>query len=421
MPAFLRRCRTNTLLHSLAAYGVGEIASRLARIGAIVAIARQISPAAMGVAALAISLFELIRVLANAGIGQSIIVAPEAELAGTCRTANRLFWAWCASVACIQLVVAALLAWAFGQPEAGALLALLSAVYLLMPLGLVQVFLLMRAGRLTTTARIATTQTITEHLLSMLLVLAWPSPAALVIPKLMTVPVWLIGVRRAMTWRPDPAAPAVPVARFVRYGSGILGTEIATAARGQLDKLIVGALLGTQALGGWFFAFGAGLGITNSVVGALSIVLLPHLSGAINTAERARRVRAALKLAGAVLVPLTLMQVALAPLYVPILFGARWADHAFLVSLLGLGALPTILAAVATAKLRATGNTALDAAIGSAATISALAGLLVGTRFGLAGAATGYVVGLWLVLIPAALFALRNPASSTLKLKEFFA
>lgn len=286
-------------------------------------------------------------------------------------------------------------------------LALLSVVYLMMPPGLVPVFLLMRAGRLGTTARIATTQTVAEHLLSMLLVIVWPGAAALVVPKLLTVPIWLLGVRRALPWRPDTDAVAVPVSHFVRFGAGVLGTEIAVAARGQLDKLLVGALFGTQALGIWFFAFGAGLGITNSIVSAMSIVLLPHLCHAADEAERDRRVLGGLKLALVALAPVTMLQVALAPIYVPILFGARWAGEAPLVALLGLGAMPMIIAAVATAKLRATGRSGRDAAIGAAATIAALAGLLLGAQAGLFAAATGYVAGLWLLLIPAALVVLR--------------
>lgn len=91
MPALSRPWRRNHLVHGLASYGLGEMISRLARIAAIVVIARQVSPTAMGVAALASSLFELIRVLANVGIGQSIIAASPEKLAGTCRTANRLF------------------------------------------------------------------------------------------------------------------------------------------------------------------------------------------------------------------------------------------------------------------------------------------------------------------------------------------
>lgn len=397
------------LLRGLGAYGAGEIAVRLARIGAIVVIAHRISPALMGVAALASSLFELIRVLANAGIGQRIIAAEHTALASTCRTALRLFWAWCGLVALVQLVGAFVLATLFRQVDAAAMLAVLAGVYLFMPGGLVQVFLLMREGRMTATARIATAQVLSEHLLSLMLVVVWPSAWALILPKLLTAPIWLIGVRRAMPWRPDATAPLLPLSHFSGFGAGVLGTELAVAARSQCDNLLIAALLGTQALGLYFFAFGAGLGITTSFVNALSIVLLPYFCGTSDEAERRVRLRTGLLLALGLFLPVTLAQVSLAPIYVPLVFGERWAGATTLVSVLGMGAIPMIFGAVKTAWLRAIGATHRDAGVTLLSTIAALAALAATAHLGLEMAATAYVAALWFVLIPASLHAMAAP------------
>ena len=55
----------------------------------------------------------------------------------------------------------------------------------------------------------------------------------------------------------------------------MIGVEVVKALRLQADKLVVGALLGAEALGVYFFAFNAGLGLANSFAAAFSIVLLP--------------------------------------------------------------------------------------------------------------------------------------------------
>ena len=68
------------VLAGLSAYASAEMITRVVRIGAILVIARRTDPALLGTAAAALSLFELIRVLANAGIGQRIIAASDAEL-----------------------------------------------------------------------------------------------------------------------------------------------------------------------------------------------------------------------------------------------------------------------------------------------------------------------------------------------------
>ena len=80
------------LVRGLVAFGSAEAATRIIRLGALLIVARRVTPEIFGTAALALSLFELVRVLANAGIGQRLIVARDDELASLCRTAYRLFW-----------------------------------------------------------------------------------------------------------------------------------------------------------------------------------------------------------------------------------------------------------------------------------------------------------------------------------------
>ena len=421
MPLPFSRARTTedggALLRGLAAYGSAELVVRVTRILTVIVIARRLSPEMMGAAALALSLFELVRVLANAGIGQRIIAAPDALLDATCNSAHRLFWIWCPIISVLQLAAAAALA--FTQPAAAAMLALLSLVYLTMPGGLVQVYLLMREGRLTTTARIGATQTLSDHVLTLALVLAWPDPAsiafAIVLPKLLTTPIWLVGVRRARPWVRDAAAGFVPLSGFVRFGAGVLATEIAGAARAQIDKLIIGAVLGVKALGIWYFAFNAGLGITTSFVSAFGTVLFPWLCKAADRAGRAARYRRGMLIGLGVFLPLTLSQVLLASIYVPLLFGRQWTDAAPLVALLGLAALPMVAAAATTAWLRADDAAGVDAAISTAGTMAALAALALAAPHGLTAAATAYVAGLALVLVPATIAVLTRCNAPTRK------
>ncbi|QLC25202.1 oligosaccharide flippase family protein [Parasphingopyxis algicola] len=388
------------LLGGFTAYVSAELIVRIVRVAAILVIARQVDALILGVAALALTLFELVRVLANAGIGQKIIAAQEVDLPAICNTAYRLFWIWCGIVALVQAAVAAMMAFMFGQSAVAAMLALLCGVYAIMPFGLVQVFLLMRAGKLQTTARITASQTIADHILTALLVLIWPSAWAVVLPKLLTAPVWLLMVRRACHWRRDSTAGHAPVASFAAFGTGVLITEIGTAARIQLDKLIIGALLGVEALGLYYFAFNAGLGITGSLTSAYGTVLYPFLCRAKDRLEGAARYRRGIMFGGAILVPLILLQVVLADLYVPIIFGAHWSSAAPLVSLLGLAALAMLGSTLATTWLRATGRTGRDAAANFLAGTFALGGLALGAGHGIDTAALGYVAGLSIILIP---------------------
>lgn len=400
----------------LVAYGSAEAATRVVRILAILVIARRTSPELLGTAALALTLFELIRVLANAGIGQRIIAATDEELPALCNTAARLFWAVCLAVAGVQLAVASALFLIWNLSEAALMLAVLSGVYVCMPPALVQVFLLMRDGRLTTTARIGATQTMADHCLTLVLVIVWPSAWAIVLPKLLTAPLWTILTRRARAWSANPAAGYAPLREFAAYGPAILGSELIAALRINADKLVIGALLGSEALGLYYFAFNAGLGITLSFVAACNTVVFPLLCKQAGDADRARLFRQSFVLGLVLLAPVVAAQALLAPVYVPLVFGAEWIDAAPYIALLSLAALPLYAGSLIGAWLRARKRPFVETRLALAATATGLAGLAAGSTHSLAVACAAYAAGLALVLLPAAiahLFASTIQSSST--------
>ncbi|WP_336980859.1 oligosaccharide flippase family protein [Altererythrobacter fulvus] len=404
------------MIGGFAAYASAEAATRVVRIVTILVIARRTDPALLGTAAAALSLFELIRVLANAGVGQRIVAARADELDRVCNTAQRVFWLICVCVALIQLVAAAALAVITGEREAAAMLAVLSGVYLLMPPGLVQIFLLMREGRMGATARIGATQTMTDHVLTLGLVLIWPSAWAIVLPKLLTAPVWTLLARRARPWAPRPAAGYAHWRVFAVYGPAVLASEMLAAARLQADKLIVGAMLGLDALGLYYFAFNAGLGISQSLITAFGTVLFPSLCRAGGEREREVQLRQAFLLGLPPLVLLVACQGLLAPIYVPILFGPKWVSAAPFLSLLCLAALPLMCGAMLGAKYRADGEPLRETRMAATATVFGLGGLALGASHSIALACIGYSAGLALALcLPALRLAFPGSHIATLK------
>ena len=382
------------------AYGSAEAATRVVRLAAILIVARQISPVMLGTAALALSLFELIRVLTNVGIGQRIIIARDDELESICRAASRLFWIVCMGVTLIQLSVAVIAFFAFDLGEAAIMLGALSLVYPFMPAGLVQIFLAMRAQRMGATARVAATQNISDSAFTIALVVIWPSAWAIVLPKLLTAPVWLVLARRTYSWSPDRAVPQAPTNAFAVFGPAILGSAILDAMRLHADKLLVGALLGTEALGLYYFAFNAGLGITQSLVSACNLVLFPHLAKTSGTALESEFRRAFIG-GLAVLIPIVAAQALLAPFYVPILFGETWTAATPYLVLLACAAVPLFAGSMMGARYRALKRPFAETRLMAAGTTAALIGLTYGAGFSLQTACIGFSSGLAIVLIPA--------------------
>lgn len=392
-PAFAR---------GMLAYGSAEAVTRIVRLASILVVARQISPKMLGVAALALSLFELVRVLTNVGIGQRIIVARADELESVCAAAARLFWIVCLAVTGFQLTVASALWGVFGEDDVAAMLAVLSLVYLFMPAGLVQIFLAMRAQRMAATASVAAAQNIADSALTLLLVLIWPSAWAIVLPKVLTAPIWLVLARRTHSWSPDRAVIPAPLSHFRHFGPAILVSEMLSAARLNADKLIVGAFLGTEALGLYYFAFNAGLGITQSLVAACNLVLFPHLSK-LSGPDFEREFQRAFLGGFAIFIPLVALQALLAPLYVPIVFGEKWIAGTPYLALLACAALPLFAGSLIGARQRALSDPAAETRLMAMATAMGLIGLCLGCQISLTAACAGFVAGLALILLPAAI------------------
>ncbi|HZU62449.1 MAG TPA: oligosaccharide flippase family protein, partial [Novosphingobium sp.] len=376
------------------------MATRLVRLASTLVIARRLDAGIVGEAALALSLFELIRVLAQVGIGQAIIAAPADALAATCNTARRLFTLWAALLTALQLAVAGGLALAGGPDwqKSAEMLAVLALVYPFTPAGQVQIALAQREGLAGPVSRCAATQTITSNLLSTALLLAWRSPWALVLPRLLTAPLWLAMARRLRPWQALPAAGQAPAAGLLRFGLAVLVAEIWAGLRTQGDNLLIAALLGARALGTYYFAFNAGVGIVSSLVSAFGMVVFPALCAAPRGAPRAAALERVLIAGLGLFLPLVALQSLAARWYVPIVFGGHWAYAAPLVGILCLSGAPQLVAAITSLWLRAEGRLRQDMA-GSALScvaalgLLALAAALAPPATGLAWAAMGLVAG----------------------------
>ena len=388
----------SALLRGLFAFGSAEAATRVIRLGALLIVARRVTPEIFGTAALALSVFELVRVLANAGIGQRLITATDAELPALCRTAYRLFWMLCLGVAAVQLAAAAVLAAVFDLPQVGQMLAALSLVYCVMPPGLVQIFLTMRAMRMPAVARIAATQNIVDSALTVSLVLIWPTAWAIVLPKLLAAPVWTVLARRSTRWTNSPAVTPASWRAFALMGPSILATEMLSALRLNADKLVVGALFGTEVLGIYYFAF--------------NLVVFPHLAKTA-ASEGAAEFRKAFATGLAMLAPVVAAQALLAPFYVPLVFGETWIPAVPYIALLSLAALPLYAGSLVGAALRVESRPQHETLLTAAGSAAALTGLAAGAPFGLAAACLGYGAGLALIFLPAAIRRLAKPASPT--------
>ena len=156
--------------------------------------------------------------------------------------------------------------------------------------------------------------------------------AGAVVPA--TLAVALVGWRPAWRFRPGVAL------KLVRFGGQLSVVDVLAALLYNLDYLLVGAFLGSTALGVYTVAYKLPEAALAGTAYVFSTVLLPAYVGLGDDRAqlRAAFVRAFHAL-GLLLVPAAVGLAVLAPVLVPALFGEQWAAAAPVVQLLAVASL----------------------------------------------------------------------------------
>jgi len=380
----VERVLGDRLLRGFGALGIGELFVRVSRVATTIILARYLSAAELGIAATALACFELVRVLANGGIGQMVVRAPDDRLAATCNTAYRLSWLVCGIMAVVQVSAGLAIAYATGREELLGLIVCLAGVYGFMPWGMVHGWLLQRQYRMANLSAINATQVGTDNFITAVLAVTGFGAWAVVLPKLLTAPIWLAGTRMSIVWKRDPSAGFIPISEVFAFAGPILVSEMLVAVRFNIDKLIVGAMLGMEALGIYYFAFSAGYGLSLVLTSALAAASFPHLADhRLSAKELLARFDKALFGLGALITALIVLQAAAVFVYVPILFGEKWAPMTPIVAVLCLSAASKAWADLSTQLLRAAGYPGREMALAMIFTIVVLCSLALGLTQGL--------------------------------------
>jgi len=394
--ALLPSALQDRVVRNLGWYGAGEAAARLSRLATTILLARSLGTVELGTAAIAITCFELMRVLTNGGIGQFVAHASAARLDAVCNTAYRAAFASCILTAIFQVAVAAGVGYALRRADIFLMIACLAGVYIIMIPGLVPAYLLVREGRIKAIAGVSTTQVVIDNILTAVFAGIGLGAWSIVLPKLLTAPVWLVGVRYNKSWRAEVTVDPAPMRELMQFALPVLGSEILAAVRLNLDNLIVWSLIGVDALGIYYFVFNAGIGFSLSLTSALSCSLYPELAAiASRPASMLKRFDDTVKKIALPICLVILVQAAACFGYVPLVFGGRWAFATPLVAILCFSAVSKPLFDSACQLLRAAKLPGLETVGASLFTFAALGTLAVSAPYGLETAVTVYAFALF--------------------------
>jgi O-antigen/teichoic acid export membrane protein len=197
--------------------------------------------------------------------------------------------------------------------------------------------------------------------------------------------------------QPHPKWPRIgpEIRELLHFGSGFTLARIFNYGAGQGDNLVVGRVLGVIPLGYYSRAFKLMLILVTYFATVTTRVLFPVMSRLQGDPERLRATYlAGSAVLGLVSAPIGALMVVLAPEFVGLVLGPRWAPAILPFQILTAGIMFRNVYLMAYC---------LDAAVGAMRkrmlrdgiyALAVVGGSLIGTRFGLAGVATGVVVAI---------------------------
>lgn len=358
----LKQQLSSRLVRNIGWLGGAEFLNRVFRLGTTVIIARLLSPYDYGLIAIISTINEFINVFTlRGGIGAKIIQADEMDVKVLCNTAYWLNWILCGSLFIIQCIAAFPIAWFYGDNKLILPICVIALGYLIQPVFDIQGALLQRENRLNIMALCNVTHSMLSNILTMGLALMGMGMWAVVLPNLLTAPVWIVINHMNHPWRPPASFTLERWHEIVRFGKNILGVELLNKLRANLDYLLIGRFLGVHALGIYYFAFNAGLGISLNMMSVVLVALFPHFCATRgNFKQLKKQYFSSLKMIALIFVPLILLQSSLAQLYVPIVFGQKWVAAIPILVLICLSALPRPFASSASQLLQVVDKNHID-------------------------------------------------------------
>lgn len=371
------------LLQDIAWLFAGEGVARITRLITAIILARVLTSAEFGLVAIILATDEIVKVMTRNGIGVRILQASDAALPRICNGVFRINLLLSSALAIVQIAAAVIVAQMFGFAELQPMIAVLALVYLIYPYAMVQVYRVQRRRDMRTTGLIFGAQVGLDNCLTAILAFAGMGVWAVVIPKVIVAVLWVVLYRRVDSWRFDPTGPAMPFNEIWRFSRDVFLVELSRSARMSVDRLIVGALLGVEALGLYFFAMNAGSGLSHSLIKAFNTAVMPKLCAnrhSFSLAQLWKRSAAGFSL---IVAPIIILQLSLAPWYVPIVFGEQWQMAIPLLMWLCAGMIFQGGMELASQVFRAGNQTLIDVHFNFAFTACFIAAIVIGSQFSL--------------------------------------
>ena len=362
-------------------------------------------PRAFGLVAMAMVVLAFVRPFITQGTGPAIIqrsaLQPEHS--------DTAFWISFAAGLLATVLVGTLaqpIAANLGEPALGPILTVLSLRLLIESLGTTHAALLRRSLSFRALAVRSLVAEISGGVVGLAMVFGGFGVWSLVAQTLArqgaaTITLWVLA-----RWRPAFRFSVRDAQEMLRYGYSVIGSNLIAAVRGRIDQLLIGALLGTSALGFYVVALRFVDELRNLIVGSIGVVAFPTFSRL--QAERQKLVQAFLKATeytAFLAFPAFVGLGVIAGEFLPVVLGPQWTPSVPIIrALVPMGmvvGMSVFNRSMIAAKGRPSWNVALgllDLSVGMIAILTTVPlGLVAMSLAYSLSTVAGYSAGLWVV------------------------
>jgi O-antigen/teichoic acid export membrane protein len=199
-------------------------------------------------------------------------------------------------------------------------------------------------------------------------------------------------------WRPSFTFSRDRLGEMTSFGLNVVGFEMVNYLSRNVDKLLIGKVLGDKQLGYYSAAYRFVLFPLTNVAAVVSRVAFPVFSRSQDDLDRLRTAYLSVTQAVAlVCFPILLLAAVMAPEIVPLVVGPKWNPSVPVLQLLSIAGLRQVICAFNGAVYRARGRADLQFRLSLLAAAVTVTGFVVGLHWGIIGVAAAYMISGWLI------------------------
>lgn len=379
---------------------VSTMGRRVLALLANVAFARLLVPSDFGLVAMAGVLLGFIDIFKDLGTGTALIRDKDLSEARL----SSVFWlnaGFGLAMTVIIIAISPLAATFYHEPRVQAVLIGMAPSFLLSALGIVQSSLLTREMAFVKLAKIELAAALLSYVVGMAAAFMGQGVWSLVYQVLTNTLLGVVLMWGASSWRPKLMFRWLEVKPIMSYSLNLTGFNIFYYFAQNVDNLLIGRFLGTEALGLYDLAYKLMSFPMQAISSVFARVMTPYYAQAQDDLPRFRQ--AFLQVGAAiafVTFPLMIGLLAVRGHFVLAVFGPDWMPVATLLAMFApLGAIRSILTTTGSIFI-AKGRTDLQLRWGVVANLIVFAGLAIGLQWGALGVAGGFTVTALLLLYP---------------------